>query len=253
MKIITQLVIQTLSLLLANAHNDDIDQYCTSLIEDFKNSCTLSRVTVNSCCDLRTFTVSRVFKINKGTFDKAAHAYCNMVTDGGGWIVIQRNKKNTLVDFNRKWVYYEKRFGNLNTEFWYGLEEIHCLIQRGQWEMRIDYQKNDKSWSYLHYNQFSVGSANEEYTLTVGGYSGSLPSGEALYFNGMKFSTPANDNDDHSSHNCAALAKSGNWYKSCYQIDLNRQPPRIYSLGSSLLFTEMKFVPRIASHNNSLL
>ena len=41
--------------------------------------------------------------------------------------------------------------------------------------MRVDYQKNDKSWSYLHYNynQFSVGSAaSEEYPLTVGGFTG---------------------------------------------------------------------------------
>ena len=140
MKIITQLVIMTLSLLLVSADDDD-DQYCTNLIEDFKNNCTMSKVTINSCCDLRTFTVSGVFKINKGTFDKAANVYCDMVTDGGGWIVIQRNKKDSLVNFNRKWADYEKGFGDLNIEFWYGLEEIHCLTQRGQWEMRVDYQK----------------------------------------------------------------------------------------------------------------
>ena len=108
MKIITQLVILTLSLLLVSADDDDDNQYCTSLIEDFKNNCTMAKVTINSCCDLRTFTVSGVFKINKGTFDKAANAYCDMVTDGGGWIVIQRNKKDSLVDFNRKWADYEE-------------------------------------------------------------------------------------------------------------------------------------------------
>ena len=37
--------------------------------------------------------------------------------------------------------------------------------------MRVDYEKNDKTWSYLHYNQFSVGSASEEYPLTVGGFT----------------------------------------------------------------------------------
>ena len=98
--------------------------------------------------------------------------YCDMITDHGGWIVIQRNKKNSLVNFNKNWVGYEKGFGNLTTEFWYGLEEIHCLTQRGQWEMRVDYQKNDKTWSFLHYNQFSVGNASEEYPLTVGGFTG---------------------------------------------------------------------------------
>ena len=61
--------------------------------------------------------------------------------------------------------------------------------------MRVDYQKNDKTWSYLHYNQFNVGSVSEEYPLTVGGYSGSILSNQALYHNGMKFTTLDNDND----------------------------------------------------------
>ena len=33
--------------------------------------------------------------------------------------------------------------------------------------MRVDYQFPNKTWSYLHYNQFSVGSTSEEYPLTV--------------------------------------------------------------------------------------
>ena len=98
---------------------------------------------------------------------------------------------------------------------------MHTLTQRGQWEMRVDYQKNDKTWSYLHYNQFSVGSASEEYPLTVGGYSGSIPSANALYYNGMKFTTADNDNDEIGG-NCAVRYKSGNWYTSCRYIDLNQ-------------------------------
>ena len=46
---------------------------------------------------------------------------------------------------------------------------MHTLTQRGDWEMRIDYQKNDKSWSYLHYIYFSVGNASEEYPVFPGG------------------------------------------------------------------------------------
>ena len=141
-----------------------------------------------------------------------------MTTDHGGWTVIQRNKKKSLVDFNKNWIDYEEGFGDLNTEFWYGLAAMHCLTQRGQWEMRVDYQKNDKTWSYLHYNQFSVGSASEEYLLTVGGFTGvghdwfaaSQPP------NGMKFSTPDNDNDKRNGSNCAASFKSGWWYNNCY-------------------------------------
>ena len=108
--------------------------------------------------------------------------------------------------------------------------------------MRVDYQKNDKTWSYLHYNQFSVGSASEEYPLTVGGYSGSISSSYALYYNGMKFSTPDNDNDEYSG-NCAVNYKSGYWYKNCNHIILNRQPPSINPHGF-IIFAEMKIRPK---------
>ena len=100
---------------------------------------------------------------------------------------------------------------------------MHCLTQRGQWEMRVDYQKNDKTWSYLPYNQFSVGSASEEYPLTVGGFTG-VGTDLFAYHNKMKFSTPDNDNDKWSD-NCAAAHRSGWWYDICYYININQQPP----------------------------
>ena len=177
-----------------------------------------------------------------GTF-VTANVYCNMTTDGGGWIVIQRNRKNSQLSFNKNWREYEEGFGDLNKEFWAGLELIHTLTQRGQWEMRVDYQKNDKNWSYLHYNQFSVGSASEEYPLTVGGFTGvgtdwfDYPSFE---LNGMKFTTPNNDND-RTHHNCAAEYNSGWWYKACFYINTNRQPPYV---GGNVLFSEMKIRPK---------
>ena len=128
-------------------------------------------------------------------------------------------------------------------KIWAGLELMHTLTQRGQWEMRVDYQKNDKTWSYLHYNHFSVGSASEEYPLTVGGYSGSIPSSRALYYNGMKFTTPDNDNDKWNGDNCAADYNSGNWYNGCRHIDLNHQPPLVDPPGN-VLFIEMKVHPK---------
>ena len=109
--------------------------------------------------------------MSMGTF-VIAYVYCDMTTDGGGWIVIQRNRKNSQLSFNKNWREYEKGFGDLNKDFWTGLKLMHTLTQTGQWEMRVDYQKNDKTWSYLHYNQFRVGSASEKYPLTVGGFTG---------------------------------------------------------------------------------
>ena len=237
MKIITQFVILTLSLLLVNAH-DDLNHYSTHPFT----------APIRSCCDLRIFPPDRVptgvYKMSMGTF-VTANVYCDMTTDNGGWIVIQRNRKNSQLSFDKNWREYEEGFGDLNKDFWAGLELMHTLTQRDQWEMRVDYQKNDKTWSYLHYNQFSVGNASEEYPLTVGGYSGSISSTYANYFNGKKFTTTDNDNDEHSSVsvNCAVSYGSGNWYKSCHHINLNQQPPYIYPYGS-IIFAEMKIRPK---------
>ena len=240
MKIIIQLVILTLSLLLVNAYGNG--QYCSSLISDFKNNCTASLVTIESCCDLRGFLASGVFKIRKGTFDKAADTYCDMLTDDGGWIVIQRNKKDSAVNFNRNWADYEKGFGDLNTEFWYGLEEIHCLTQRGQWEMRLDYQNTDSTWSYLHYNNFSIGAANDDYFLTIEGFTGEGTDYFATHpQNGVKFSTPDNDNDQDSG-NCASGYNHGWWHYSCTHISINYRDPYIYNF--HVLATEMKIRPK---------
>ena len=255
MKIITQLVILTLSLLLVNA-----DQYCDTLLRryhTFRSKCSPANVTIKNCCDLTGFpfnsTRSAVYQIKSCTVPcevssfatvtvSNAATYCDMTTDGGGWIVIQRNKKDSVLSFNKNWEDYEKGFGDLNTEFWYGLTMIHCLTQRGQWEMRLDYQRNDKSWSYLHYNQFSVGNASEQYPLSVGGFTGVgynqfMPTNKNGDLNGMKFSTP-------DKGGCAASYKSGWWYNTCYWININLQPPNGNNGNDNYLYTEMKIRPK---------
>jgi len=163
-----------------------------------------------------------------------------MNTPNGGWIVILRSKKDNLVNFNKNWADYEEGFGDLNTEFWYGLENIHFLTKNGKWEMRIDYQFINKNWSYYHYNQFSVGSAIEEYPLTVGGFTGEGRDWFG-YHNGTKFSTPDNDNDTSRNNNCAALSKNGWWFINCYRLNVIKQPD--YVIGGVLL-TEMKIRPK---------
>ena len=95
-----------------------------------------------------------------------------MSIDNGGWIVIQRNRKNSQLSFDKNWREYEEGFGDISKDFWAGLKLMHTLTETSQWEMRVDYLKNEKSWSYLHYNQFSVGSASEEYPLTIEGFTG---------------------------------------------------------------------------------
>ena len=102
--------------------------------------------------------------------------------------------------------------------------------------MRVDYQFDNKTWSYLHYNQFSVGSASKEYQLTVGGFTGVGYDWFASHsLNGIKFTTLDNDNDKNGG-NCASTWDSGWWYNYCTNgININTQPPYV---GIFVLFSE---------------
>ena len=133
--------------------------------------------------------------------------------------MIQRRKDGS-VDFNRSWSDYEKGFGDLNGEFWYGLKSMNCLTQTGQWEMRVDFEFQNKTRSYLHYNVFKVGNATDEYPLTIGGFTGITPTDPFVGYNNMKFSTYDNDNDLKPTENCAAQdgnakGNGGWWYLDC--------------------------------------
>ena len=153
-------------------------------------------------------------------------AFCDTQTANGGWTVIQRRKNNSL-DFNRPWSDYEKGFGDLNGEFWYGLKSMNCFTRTGQWELRVDIEFQNKTRSYLHYNVFKVGSATDEYPLTISGFTGITPTDPFATggHNGQKFSTYDNDNDKYSG-NCAKQTTNtkdngGWWYNNCWHINLN--------------------------------
>ncbi|XP_065901624.1 fibrinogen-like protein A [Dysidea avara] len=236
-----QLIILALSLLLVKA--DDRNDHCYN-----DDSCTPKcAIPIKNCCDVRIYPPARVqsgvYKMNTGPFC-TANIYCDMTTADGGWIVIQRNSKDSLVSFNRNWREYENGFGDLCGDFWYGLEAIHDFTKYGQWEMRVDFKKEDGSLSYIHYNQFKVGSASEEYKLTVGGYIG----GGGDYFsgiappNGRMFSTLDNDNDLWG-RNCADVYGGGWWFHSCYNINPNAQPPH-YNYPNIAINIEVKIRPK---------
>ena len=98
----------------------------------------------------------RVYNITNfcGDCEEVAEGYCDGVTAGGGWLVVQRRQDGS-VDFNRGWVDYEDGFGSLTGELWYGLRPLHCLTNQGQWEMRIDFTLTDGTKSYLSYSLFN--------------------------------------------------------------------------------------------------
>ena len=87
-------------------------------------------------------------------------------------------------------------------------------MQTGQWELRVNFEFKSKTRSYLHYNAFKVGSATDEYPLTIGGFTGITPTNPFTTesHNGRKFTTYDNDNDYNNGGNCADQTKgNGGW------------------------------------------
>ena len=180
---------------------------------------------IKTCCDLPSTSPPGIYQMQYlcGGKWSTASVLCDNKIGDGNWIVIQR-RINGYENFNRPWSDYDEGFGDLNGEFWYGLRNMNCLTQTGQWELRVDFQYQDGTISYLHYTMFRVGCATDEYPLTIGGFTGITPTDpfSTMMHNGMKFSTYDND---RTSYNCAAQIKDngGWWYNNCWNINLNIQ------------------------------
>ena len=74
---------------------------------------------------MTTSLKSHIYDITNfcGDCEAVAEGYCDVVSDGGGWLVVQRRQDGS-VDFNRGWVKHEEGFGSLTGEFWYGLDHL---------------------------------------------------------------------------------------------------------------------------------
>ena len=135
---------------------------------------------IKSCCDIAVKNVSYFSTYNSysGVYNiidfcsqgPIIQGYCDAFTDGGGWLVIQRRNLHGNENFDRPWLDYERGFGSLHSEFWYGLRSLHCITIKGIWELRVDFTFTNWTNSYLHYNNFRVGPATDNYRLNISGF-----------------------------------------------------------------------------------
>ncbi|RUS77533.1 hypothetical protein EGW08_014717 [Elysia chlorotica] len=144
---------------------------------------------------------------------------CDTVTDGGGWIVIQR-RYTGKVDFYRNWASYKAGFGSVDNEFWLGNDNIHTITSTGKYELRVDLKYKGQS-KFANYGKFSIDGEEEKYKLHVGSYSGTAGDSLTRVHNGQKFSTFDQDNDTGPDFHCARERYGAWWYKNCLLSNLN--------------------------------
>ncbi|XP_028391584.1 ficolin-1-like isoform X2 [Dendronephthya gigantea] len=173
-----------------------------------------------SCADLYKLGVRQdgVYTINPdglGSFKVS----CDMSKDGGGWTVFQRRQDGSQ-DFYVGWSDYKAGFGDLNGEFWLGLDKIHRLTKSGQNVLRVDLMDFRGAKRHAKYGTFSVADESDKYRLTIGSYRSGYAGDSLDYHNQMQFTTKDNDNDAWS-RNCASYHKGAWWYKNCFRSNLN--------------------------------
>uniref|UniRef100_A0A3B5QUI8 Tenascin N n=1 Tax=Xiphophorus maculatus TaxID=8083 RepID=A0A3B5QUI8_XIPMA len=182
---------------------------------------------------------------------KPIQVYCDMTTDGGGWLVLQRRNTGNL-DFMKRWRQYIAGFGNLTEEFWIGLDKIHELTNTPtQYEIRFDLGLGSER-AHAVYDNFKIAPVRQRFKLTIGKYRGTA--GDAMtYHQGQPWTTIDSDND-LALTNCAMTHKGAWWYANCHLANLNgKWGDNAHSVGvnwepwkghlTSLDFTEMKIRP----------
>ncbi|KAM4642744.1 tenascin-X isoform 2-T2 [Discoglossus pictus] len=195
---------------------------------------------------------SGIFNIYMGgSRDEPMPVYCDMETDGGGWIVFQRRMDGSI-NFFRDWNEYRKGFGNLTSEFWLGNTALHRLSSIAPFELRIDLRAGEES-AYAMYDDFRVEAENQYFKLRLGQYRGNA--GDSMsYHNNMIFSTRDRDAQKRILP-CAMSYRGAWWYRNCHYANLNgmyannkdHQGINWFTWKGfefSIPFTEMKMRPR---------
>ncbi|CAL8309841.1 unnamed protein product [Lota lota] len=167
---------------------------------------------------------SGVYTIQPATSDPFS-VLCDINSDGG-WTVIQKRHDGSQ-NFNQLWESYQKGFGNLNSEFWLGLEHIHSLSNQGLYTLQVQLSDWTGEQQLVIY-QFQLDGPENDYALhltptsTTGVSAGAMATGAS----GLPFSTSDRDNDLSGEINCAKSLSGGWWFSRCGEWNLNGRYPK---------------------------
>ncbi|EDW80639.1 uncharacterized protein Dwil_GK11636 [Drosophila willistoni] len=138
----------------------------------------------------------------------------------GNWIVIQRRDKGKETFF-RGWDDYKNGFGDLKTEFFYGLEKIHRMTNHELMQLGFIFKRRSSSEYWQIVKQFEISDENSNYKIVECNQEyGKFPHQFVHHLN-YEFSTYDRKNDNHDKENCALTYRSGWWFHKCFRVNLN--------------------------------
>ncbi|XP_050088689.1 fibrinogen-like protein A [Anopheles aquasalis] len=191
-----------------------------SQMQDYATTTSSSKQPPFSSCKAVPSTTSDTCLIRVKSDSEPFRVYCEQRAYGGGWIVIQYRYDGSL-DFYRGWNEFRDGFGDLDKEFWLGLEKIHQITKDRKHELIVELKDFNGDYAYARYDAFQVGSESEGYVLKdLGSYNGTA--GDAMTYNkGMKFTTKDRENDLDASLQCAHYREGAWWHNDCTDANLN--------------------------------
>ncbi|XP_034105756.1 angiopoietin-related protein 7-like [Drosophila albomicans] len=182
---------------------------------DTLNKTLLNSIIPSSCSPFGDSDVHPLNVSGIGFFD----VLCNSQLAGPGWIVIQQRVGGNE-SFNRDWATYRKGFGEMDSDFFLGLEKIHRITSLQRFELYIHLVAVNGSVFNARYDDFKISDEDNGYALSLGKFDETVIGDAMRDGENMKFTTFDRDNDSDDG-NCAVGHKSGWWYTDCYYCNLN--------------------------------
>ncbi|XP_056870375.1 angiopoietin-related protein 2-like isoform X1 [Takifugu flavidus] len=162
---------------------------------------------------------SGIYLLRPQGTNRLLQAWCEQSRAQGGWTVIQKRQDGS-VNFFRTWEQYKLGFGNLDGEYWLGLEHLYWITKQAQYKLRVMLEDWQGRQVFAEYDSFSLEPESDWYRLRLGQYSGNA--GDSLsWHNNKAFTTLDRDKDSYTAGNCAHYQKGGWWYHMCAHSNLN--------------------------------
>lgn len=163
-------------------------------------------------------STSGIYLLRPQGTNRLLQAWCEQSRAQGGWTVIQRRQDGS-VNFFRTWEQYKQGFGNLDGEYWLGLEHLYWLTKQGRYRLRVSLEDWQGRQVFAEYDSLHLEPEADWYRLRLGQYAGTA--GDSLsWHNNKAFTTLDRDKDSYTG-NCAHYQKGGWWYHMCAHSNLN--------------------------------